>query len=57
MGKGGLANFVFNASKFIDEAIMIFLPLVGRLVSTSKMGYYFRVIKESHEIAQVLGET
>ncbi len=59
MGKGGLANFVFNASKLpYCYIIMIFLLLalaVGRLVSTSKMGYYFRAIKESHEIAQVLG--
>ncbi len=26
-------------------------------VATSKMGYYFRAIKESHEVAEVLGST
>jgi branched-chain amino acid transport system permease protein len=36
-------------------AFLLLALAVGRLVSTSKMGYYFRAIKESHEVAQVLG--
>ncbi len=59
MGQGGLANFIFNSSKlpycYIIMAFLLLALAVGRLVSTSKMGYYFRAIKESHEVAQVLG--
>ncbi len=59
MGKGSLANFIFNSSKlpycYIIMAFLLLALAVGRLVSTSKMGYYFRAIKESHEVAQVLG--
>ncbi len=59
MGKGSLAHFIFNSSKlpycYIIMAFLLLALAVGRLVSTSKMGYYFRAIKESHEVAQVLG--
>ncbi len=59
MMKESLANFMFNSTKlpycYIILAFLLLSLAVGRLVSTSKMGYYFRAIKESHEIAQVLG--
>jgi branched-chain amino acid transport system permease protein len=59
MLKESLANFIFNSSKlpycYIILAFLLLALAVGRLVSTSKMGYYFRAIKESHEVAQVLG--
>lgn len=59
MGKGSLANFIFNSTKlpycYIIMAFLLLALAVGRLVSTSKMGYYLRAIKESHEVAQVLG--
>ena len=59
MLKESLAHFIFNSSKlpycYIIMAFLLLALAVGRLVSTSKMGYYFRAIKESHEVAQVLG--
>ncbi|MGO9619924.1 MAG: branched-chain amino acid ABC transporter permease [Desulfobaccales bacterium] len=59
MGQGSLAHFIFNSSKlpycYIIMAFLLLALAVGHLVSTSKMGYYFRAIKESHEVAQVLG--
>jgi len=59
MGKGSLAHFIFNSTKlpycYIIMAFLLLALAVCRLVSTSKMGYYFRAIKESHEVAQVLG--
>lgn len=59
MMKESLANFMFNSSKlpycYIILAFLLLALVVCRLVSTSKMGYYLRAIKESHEIAQVLG--
>lgn len=59
MLKESLAHFMFHSSKlpyyYIILAFLLFALAVCRWVSTSKMGYYFRAIKESHEIAQVLG--
>lgn len=59
MLKESLAHFMFHSSKlpyyYIILAFLLLALAVCRRVSTSKMGYYFRAIKESHEIAQVLG--
>jgi branched-chain amino acid transport system permease protein len=59
MLKESLANFMFHSSKlpyyYIILAFLLLALTVCRRVSRSKMGYYFRAIKESHEIAQVLG--
>ncbi|MEN6439157.1 MAG: branched-chain amino acid ABC transporter permease [Syntrophobacter sp.] len=59
MLKESLANFMFHSSKLPYYYIMLAFLLVSIAVcywvSTSKMGYYFRAIKESHEIAKVLG--
>ncbi|MGP8049286.1 MAG: branched-chain amino acid ABC transporter permease [Desulfobaccales bacterium] len=59
MMKGSMAHFMFNSTKlpycYIIMAFLLLSLVVARLVSTSKMGYYFRAIKESHEVAQVLG--
>ena len=53
------ANFLFNSSKLPYYYIMLAFLLVSLAVcyfiATSKMGYYFRAIKESHKIAEVLG--
>jgi branched-chain amino acid transport system permease protein len=52
-------NFMFHSSKvpyyYIMLAFLILSVLVCYYVSTSKMGYYFRAIKESHDVAKVLG--
>jgi branched-chain amino acid transport system permease protein len=54
-----LVNFMFHSSKlpYYYTMLAFLLLAVGVCwwVSASKMGYYFRAIKESHEIAQVLG--
>ena len=59
MLKESLGNFMFHSSKlpyyYIMLAFLLLAVAVCYWVSTSKMGYYFRAIKESHEIAQVLG--
>ena len=51
--------FMFHTSKlpyyYIILAFLLIALLVCRLLSGSKMGYYFRAIRESHEVAQVLG--
>ena len=53
------ANFLFNSSKlpyyYIMLAFLLLSLAVCYFVATSKMGYYFRAIKESHKIAEVLG--
>jgi branched-chain amino acid transport system permease protein len=53
------ANFMFHSSKapyyYIILGFLIAALIVCSLVATSKMGYYFRAIKESHEVAKVLG--
>jgi branched-chain amino acid transport system permease protein len=50
---------MFHSSKlpyyYIMLAFLLLAVAVCYWVSTSKMGYYLRAIKESHEIAQVLG--
>jgi branched-chain amino acid transport system permease protein len=59
MLKESFAHFMFHSSKlpyyYIILAFLLLAVAVCHWVSTSKMGYYFRAIKESHEIAQVLG--
>ncbi len=52
-------NFMFHSSKvpyyYIMLAFLILALIVCYFVATSKMGYYFRAIKESHDVAEVLG--
>ena len=54
-----LANFMFHSSKlpyyYIIMAFLLIAVIVCYFVATSKMGYYFRAIKESHDVAEVLG--
>ena len=53
------ANFMFHSSKapyyYIILGFLLAALIVCYLVATSKMGFYFRAIKESHEVAKVLG--
>jgi branched-chain amino acid transport system permease protein len=53
------ANFMFHSSKlpyyYIILAFLLLAIATCYFVATSKMGYYFRAIKESHEVAEVLG--
>jgi branched-chain amino acid transport system permease protein len=55
----GLASFQFHASKapyyYIALAILLVSLGVSWWISTSRSGYSFRAIKESHELAMVLG--
>jgi len=55
----GFKNFMFHSSKlpyyYIMLAFLIISLIVCYLISTSKMGYYFRAIKEGHDVAKVLG--
>jgi branched-chain amino acid transport system permease protein len=59
MLKESFAHFMFHSSKlpyyYIILAFLLLAVGVSYWVSTSKMGYYFRAIKESHEIAQAVG--
>ncbi|MGZ6230939.1 MAG: branched-chain amino acid ABC transporter permease [Syntrophales bacterium] len=52
-------NFMFHSSKvpyyYIILAFLLLALVVCYFVATSKMGYYFRAIKESHDVAEVLG--
>lgn len=52
-------NFMFHTSKvpyyYIMLVFLIIALIVCYFVATSKMGYYFRAIKESHDVAEVLG--
>jgi len=54
-----LANFMFHSSKlpyyYIIMAFLLIAVIICYIVATSKMGYYFRAIKESHDVAEVLG--
>jgi branched-chain amino acid transport system permease protein len=54
-----LTNFMFHSSKlpyyYIIMVFLIFSVIVCYFVATSKMGYYFRAIRESHDVAEVLG--
>ncbi len=55
----GLPDFQFHGSKapyyFIALGLLLVSLAVSRWVARSRMGYYFRAIKESHELAMVLG--
>jgi branched-chain amino acid transport system permease protein len=59
MSSGGFASFQFHHSKapyyYIALSFLAVALLVSWWVSRSRMGYYFRAIKESHELAMVLG--
>jgi branched-chain amino acid transport system permease protein len=59
MSAPGLLHFQFHGSKapyyYIALAFLGIGLLVSRWVATSRAGYYFRAIKESHELAMVLG--
>jgi branched-chain amino acid transport system permease protein len=59
MAPQGLATFQFHSSKvpyyFIALAFLLVALAVSWWVANSRMGYYFRAIKESHELAMVLG--
>ncbi len=59
MAAPGLLNFQFHGSKapyyYIALAFLAVGLLVSRWVATSRAGFYFRAIKESHELAMVLG--
>ncbi len=59
MMEESFANFMFHSSKLPYYYIMLSFLLISLavcyFVGTSKMGYYFRAIKESHEVAEVLG--
>jgi len=52
-------NFMFHSSKLPYYYIMLAFLLLAittcYFVATSKMGYYFRAIKESHQVAEGLG--
>jgi branched-chain amino acid transport system permease protein len=54
-----LANFMFHSSKlpyyYIMLAFLLLALVICYFVANSKMGYYFRAIKESHDVAEVLG--
>jgi branched-chain amino acid transport system permease protein len=56
---GGLLHFQFHGSKapyyFISLGFLLASLAIARAVSRSRMGYYFRAIKESHELAMGLG--
>ena len=55
----GLASFQFHQSKapyyYIALAFLLLALAVSWWVARSRMGYYFRAIKESHDLAMVLG--
>lgn len=59
MTRRGLVDFQFHDSKapyyFIGLGMLLGALAVSRWVARSRMGYYFRAIKESHELAMVLG--
>ncbi|MFZ3213182.1 MAG: branched-chain amino acid ABC transporter permease, partial [Terriglobales bacterium] len=51
-------NFIFSSKVpyyYILLGFLIFALLVCSWVSTSRMGFYFRAIKESHDLAKVVG--
>jgi branched-chain amino acid transport system permease protein len=59
MQEPGLLAFQFHGSKapyyYIGLAFLAVGLAVSRWVATSRAGFYFRAIKESHELAMVLG--
>ena len=56
---GSLLHFQFHQGKapyyFIALAFLVAALAISWAVSRSRMGFYFRAIKESHELAMVLG--
>ncbi len=54
-----LGNFMFHSTKtpyyYIILGFLILSLIACSWVSTSRMGFYFRAIKESHDVAKVLG--
>lgn len=52
-------NFMFHSTKapyyYIILGFLILSLMVCSWVSTSRMGFYFRAIRESHDVAKVLG--
>ena len=54
-----LTNFMFHSSKlpyyYIMLAFLLLALVICYFVANSKMGYYFRAIRESHDVAEVLG--
>ena len=59
MDNPSFSHFLFNTSKLPYYYIMLGFLLISLatcyFVATSKMGYYFRAIKESHRVAEVMG--
>ena len=59
MSASGLVHFQFHGSKapyyYVALAFLVAALLVSWWVSRSRTGYYFRAIKESHDLAMVLG--
>jgi branched-chain amino acid transport system permease protein len=59
MMRRGFLDFQFHDSKapyyFIALALLLLAIGVSWWVARSRMGYYFRAIKESHDLAMVLG--
>jgi branched-chain amino acid transport system permease protein len=52
-------NFMFHSSKlpyyYIILSFLLIALVICYFVAHSKMGYYFRAIKESHDVARALG--
>ncbi len=59
MDNPSFAHFLFNSSKlpyyYIILSFLLISIAVCYFIATSKMGYYFRAIKESHKVAEVMG--
>jgi branched-chain amino acid transport system permease protein len=59
MVKEGLLTFQFHHGKapyyYVALAFLLVALAVSWWVASSRMGFYFRAIKESHELAMVLG--
>jgi len=59
MARPGLASFQFHQDKapyyYIALAFLLIALAVSWWVAQSRIGYYFRAIRESHELAMVLG--
>jgi len=59
MDNPSFSHFLFNSSKlpyyYIMLGFLLLSVVVCYFVASSKMGYYFRAIKESHRVAEVMG--
>jgi branched-chain amino acid transport system permease protein len=59
MSASGLVHFQFHGSKapyyYVALGMLAIALAVSWWVSRSRMGFYFRAIKESHDLAMVLG--